>query len=326
MFRVGIIGCGHISRGHAMAARDDDRLEVVAYADVVLQAANNVRDEFGGEYTTDDADRLIADDSLDIIVISTHHDSHAALAIAAAEAGRHILLEKPIATSTLDAQAIARAVDSAGVKLAVNYKFRLEDAVRRAHAAIAHPRLLLAQLAMPPIEGDGPGAWVFDPVRGGGLVMSTGTHLLDLLLFLSGSDPTSVQARSVDFFDRPHGSADVLSGQISFANGSLANIVISDAGEDNVLSRWSCQLYDGPQTAILLDRLGRVVFAESMDADADLDAAPATMLASLADAIATGGEAAANAWDGVAAVRLAESLTEAAVSGSSVGLAPSHAV
>ncbi len=192
--RVGLIGCGNIGVYHARAARADPRLELIAYADVRLDAAQRFLSEYGGRYATAEPQELIGDDDMDIVIIATHHDSHEPLALAAAAAGRHILLEKPMATSGPAAEAIREAVRSAGIGCAINYKFRLDHAVRQARAAMTSPRLVVVQLAMGRIGPASDDHWVYDPVRGGGLVMSTGTHLLDLLAWMSRSEPVACSA------------------------------------------------------------------------------------------------------------------------------------
>ena len=90
-FKAAVIGCGSAGRGHAEKAQSLG-LEVVGFGDQLEDAAERARTEFGGRYATTDAGRIMRDDSIDVVLIATHHDAHHPLAIAAAEAGKHILL------------------------------------------------------------------------------------------------------------------------------------------------------------------------------------------------------------------------------------------
>jgi predicted dehydrogenase len=319
--RVGLIGCGNIGLYHARAAHADPRLDLIAYADVRIGAAQSFLQEHGGRYATADAAELIGDDDLDIVIIATHHDSHASLALAAAAAGRHILLEKPMATSVADATAIRDAVEEVGIRCAINYKFRLDLPVLLAREIMPNPRLVVVQLAMGRI---GPGSddhWVYDPVLGGGLVMSTGTHLLDLLSWMCRSEPIACSGSAAMAGDRPAGLADITVSSVEFASGALGSVVLADVGENAVLSKWSCQLYDGTASVVLTDRLQVATHSSlgNLTPPASADP-PSSMLGSLADAVLHDRPVAADADDGVRAVKLAVALAESATSGLRVQL------
>jgi predicted dehydrogenase len=311
--RVGLIGCGHIALLHARAIAADPRLEPWAYADTRVDAARSFLRDHGGQYASNDGFEVIADDDVDIVVIATHHDSHAPLSIAAARAGRHILLEKPLATSVHQAESIAAEVEKAAVCCQVNYKFRLERSVIQARNAIRDPRLVVIQLAMPRIGPQSDDHWVFDPIRGGGLVAATGTHLLDLALWLSRSEPVAVSGVAAAVGARTDGLPDITVGSVEYASGAVASVVLADVGENPVLSKWSCQIYDGSQCVVLSDRLLTVSFSDGLSpAEDPTGDPPASMLAALADSILEGTPPVAGVDDGVRAVRLATALAESA--------------
>ena len=93
--------------------------------------AERFRLAYGGKYSCDDAERVIGDPSIDAIYITTWHDSHADLAIRAACAGKHVMIEKPLALSVAECQAIGRAVDETGIKLMVAFKMRYYELVAK---------------------------------------------------------------------------------------------------------------------------------------------------------------------------------------------------
>jgi predicted dehydrogenase len=230
-------------------------------------------------------------------------------------------MEKPMATSPAAAVRIRDAVAAANVGFAINYKFRLDLAARQARAGMTDPRLVVVQLAMARIGPHSDDHWVYDPVRGGGLVMSTGTHLLDLLAWMCRSEPVACSASAAVVGSRPAGLADITVGSVEFASGALGSIVLADAGENAVLSRWSCQVYDGSGSVVLSDRLQTATYS-GPDGGTGLAGGevPSSMLGSLADFVLTGRPPVAGAGDGVRAVRLAAALAESAASGRQVRL------
>ena len=132
---------------HARRARELG-LEVVAFCDVVEASARRLRDEFGSGLVTTDPTPIMRDDAIDLVLIATLHDSHHPLALAAAQAGKHMLVEKPMCLTRAQAIEVAEAVDKAGVKLVVNCKFRIAPTTQKVRELIPHPRLSHGQLAM----------------------------------------------------------------------------------------------------------------------------------------------------------------------------------
>ena len=133
--KAALIGCGGMGSGHARSAPEHG-VEVVAFCDVIEAAAERARAEFGGRYATTDAGRIMRDDSIDLVIIATHHDAHHPLAVAGARAGKHLLVEKPLCQTREQAIEVAEAVDKAGVKLIVNCKFRIAPTVQKAKELI----------------------------------------------------------------------------------------------------------------------------------------------------------------------------------------------
>src|SRR5579859_340014 len=113
---VAVVGCGGFATGmHIpnLAALPAYRLHAVA--DVDEGRAQRVAAQYGLAYATADYTRLLRDPAVELVVITTPHNEHAAMAIAAARAGKHILLEKPMGMSAVETGAVVRAVREAGV-------------------------------------------------------------------------------------------------------------------------------------------------------------------------------------------------------------------
>src|SRR5688500_11963271 len=133
------------------------------------------------------------DDRVDLLLIATHHDGHHPLALAGARAGKHMLLEKPMCLDWAQAIEVAEAVERAGVKMAVNHKFRVSPAVQKTRQLIPSPRVSHGHLAMDD-STRGRSAWIWRADDGGGLTLSTASHTVDLLMCLMGSRAERVYA------------------------------------------------------------------------------------------------------------------------------------
>jgi 1,5-anhydro-D-fructose reductase (1,5-anhydro-D-mannitol-forming) len=150
-------------------------------------------------------DEALADAAVDAVYIATPNNLHAAHAIAAARAGKHILVEKPMATSVADALEMVGAADAAGVRLGVGFHLRHhavhEEARRRIERGeigdLVYATAQFNLVSAPPPRVDIPhAAWKRDPTQIGGAAAlpGLGVHVLDLLRFLSGQEVVGVSA------------------------------------------------------------------------------------------------------------------------------------
>jgi predicted dehydrogenase len=166
--RVGVVGLGFVGAGHVERLAGLPGVRVGATADA--------RPALGDH---DDWRRLLADDRLDAVVVATPPDTHRELALAALEAGLPLYLEKPLAHSLADGEAIAAAAAASGTVCAVGYQYRslsFLDALPRDSA-------MLLGVGISP-TADRP--WLGDPSRGGTHLLERASHLIDLELALAG--------------------------------------------------------------------------------------------------------------------------------------------
>lgn len=195
--RVALVGTGFVAGAHAAAAAGLPDVEVVAVTDRDRGAADRFATAWGARVRPDVAD-LLADDSVDALVVCTPNDTHAELARAAAAAGKHLLLEKPMALSAGDAQTVAEAFAEADRVLLVGHTHRHADYARAVHGVIESGRLGTVRSIRIAITGGwiwgAWSAWVLDPARSGGHAFHNGVHLFDLASWWLGSPIASVYA------------------------------------------------------------------------------------------------------------------------------------
>ena len=187
----GVIGAGGIAdRRTIPGMMESEKIELAAVMDINEAAVERVAEKYGVTAAYTKEEDLIADPNVEAVYIATPvylHKKHATLA---AEAGKHILLEKPMALNLAEAEEIAEAVARSGVKFTQGYMMRFQELHKQAKEMIDEGTLgdvvfARAQLSCwyPDIEG----AWRQDPTKGGGgSLMDMASHCYDLLWWFIG--------------------------------------------------------------------------------------------------------------------------------------------
>ncbi len=254
MITLGVIGCGNMARSHMNNAVDMDGVRLHGYADVFPDAATGFLDEFGGAYATADANKVLNDDAIDAVLISTHHDTHVTLGVAAAAAGKHILMEKPMSMTVPQCDALVEAVEAAGVRLMTGFKLRFAPLIQETRRLVPEPFLLVGQMMC---NRWGDTSWAVDPVKGGGNILSQGCHTFDLVCYLAGSEPVEVFAAGGNYTHENKTYPDNMAGVIRFGNGAAASIVQGDAADSHAVSKFFFEVFDNGTSVQLYDRLHR---------------------------------------------------------------------
>jgi 1,5-anhydro-D-fructose reductase (1,5-anhydro-D-mannitol-forming) len=190
-----VVGTGsHVMDRMAPALSRAEGTTMAAVCSRDLARAEQVAAQFGFARAYDSYQQLLRDDLVDAVYICTPNALHAEQTIAAARAGKHVLVEKPMALSVADAEAMVEACDSAGVRLGVGFHLRHHPAHSEIRSLIADGRLggiLLYDakwiVASPLRDG-----WWQDPSMVGAYIfMARGVHLVDFVSFLSGREPVA---------------------------------------------------------------------------------------------------------------------------------------
>ncbi|GAA3409290.1 Gfo/Idh/MocA family protein [Paenibacillus hodogayensis] len=257
--KVGIIGCGNLGKTHAKCIAELEGLEIAAYCDVFEQSAQAMLEEFGGSYATTDLDRFFNDPGLDAIYVTTQHDTHADYCIRALEAGKHVLVEKPLAMTTEDCVRIGEAVVKSGKTLFTAFKMRYYELLWKAKELIPQPVMVTMQM-MDSRWGDK--LWANDPVKGGGNVLSQGCHSADVLRFVAGGEPVEVYAAGANYY-QPSGVVDNMVAVFRFDNGVAGNLVQGDSGCPPLTSKFYMQLFAENKSITISDRLTTLTYTET---------------------------------------------------------------
>ncbi|MFH1651423.1 MAG: Gfo/Idh/MocA family oxidoreductase [Chloroflexota bacterium] len=225
----GIIGIGaHVRQRIVPALKKAADTELVAVCSRSLERAREFAREQETPHAYDSLAGLLADPAVDVLYVASPNSLHAEQTIQAAEAGKHVLCEKPMALTVEDCRRMMDACRNAGVKLGVDFQNRYHPAhveARRLIQAgeVGEITLARAQYCPPARQGRVQG-WKTDPkVAGAGALMGNGLHAIDLLRFLLDSEVTEVVARrDPEAADRVEKMVYVM---LKFANGVRGIVV-----------------------------------------------------------------------------------------------------
>jgi predicted dehydrogenase len=197
---VGVIGCGRVAADlHLPALRQVPGVRALAVADVDPARAALVADAHGVPARHTDYRELLDDRSIDAVAVCTPPGRHAEIALAALDAGKHVLVEKPLALSAAHAgELVERAAGGDRVAM-VGFNLRFHPLVRGARRLIADEALGAINLFRSVLAGgarlrsDAP-SWVSDPAAGGGALLEQGVHHFDLCRLLLATEAEEVFA------------------------------------------------------------------------------------------------------------------------------------
>jgi predicted dehydrogenase len=235
-YTVALIGCGRISFKHIEAfVQNADMMQMIAICDPIVERAETRASEYNADIPSAEVSiytnyyQMIAEQKPDIVTIATESGKHPEIAIACLEAGCHVICEKPMALSTVDADAMNAAAEKSGKKLAVCFQNRFNAPVQKLRNAldtgrfgkILHGMIQVRWNRNDAYYAEAPwrGTWEWD----GGTLMNQCTHGIDLLQWILGEDAVRVQAQTRRFL-RPIEAEDFGAAIIEFRNGAIGII------------------------------------------------------------------------------------------------------
>lgn len=193
--RIALLGTGWIMDFHARAALEHPGAELVAAANWRQPSLDRLAGRYGIARTTTDWRALAADPEVDAAVIGTPNALHAEQAVAFLEAGKHVLVEKPMASTLAEADAMVAAARHAGGWLMVAHCWRFHPDVRALRARVEAGELgeIVKTRSYGVHARWGPSGWFTDPeLAGGGALLDMGVHAIDTTRYLLG-DPEPVR-------------------------------------------------------------------------------------------------------------------------------------
>lgn len=284
-----IVGCGMIARFHAKAIEATSGAKLVACYSATAASAEKFAAETGCKPYSD-LQAMLADPKVDIVTICTPSGAHLEPAVAAAKAGKHVVVEKPLEITLKRCDAIIDACNKAGVILSTIFPSRFHDSSRLIKQAVDKGRLGRMTLGDAYVKwfrtqqyydsGAWRGTWNLD---GGGALMNQAIHSIDLLLWFMGP-VVEVNAHTAMLAHERIEVEDTAVATVKFASGALGVIEASTAAFPGELKRVELHGSEG-SVAMREEDITRWEFAKKTKADDEL-------LAKMASKTTSGGGAA----------------------------------
>jgi predicted dehydrogenase len=334
----GIVSPAHWGRKLLDAARDTPRLQFAGVFSRDGENAARVVREYGGR-TYPSYEALLGDASIEAVLLPTPHFLHREQAEQALVAGKHVFVEKPIATSLADAEAMRDAARAAGRILAVGHQGRRTGAARKARAMIIGDEIgrvvhLVAVQGFPTAFGWAPGNWRRDAtLLPGGPLDEFGVHYFDLMRYLAGPI-TRVAGWQVNDVS-PGGAPDAATASLRFASGAIGSY------STHFVSVGISQLtIYGTRGSLQLNRFGQELLRQRIvdtpaarsagtgmemiatDGPQPFTTALTAQFEDFAQCIREGGEPEVGAREAIAALRVSRAVMESATTGRAVELPP----
>lgn len=249
--KIAVIGCGGIANQKHFPAlsHQKDKCEIVAFCDIIEERAQKAAKEFGSEgakvYT--DYHELLKDETIDVVHVCTPNVAHSPITVAAFEAGKHVMCEKPMAHTTEAAEAMMEAWRKSGKKFTVGYQNRFRKDTQMLHKACEAGDLGEIYFAKAhAIRRRAVPTWGVFPDKskqGGGPLIDIGTHALDITLWM------------MDNYE-----VDSVTGSVFEKLGHLP-----EATEGNMFGPWDPEKYEVEDSAFGYIKMknGATIFLES---------------------------------------------------------------
>jgi UDP-N-acetyl-2-amino-2-deoxyglucuronate dehydrogenase len=255
--RVGLIGCGKVGTIHAAALQSIPEAKFVAACDANADRAAAFAAKYGATPFTDLPAML---KHVDAVIIGTPHPLHAEPAVLAARAGVHVLVEKPMAATLADCDAMLAAAKQSGVTLGVISQRRFFEPVQRIKAAIDAGKIGTPSLGVFIMYSwREPSYYHSDPWRGkwdtegGGVLVNQSPHQLDILLWLLG--PVAEVSGTWANLNHPNVEVDDTAvATLRFKNGGLGSIITSVSQKPGIYTKVHVHGSNGASVGVETDR------------------------------------------------------------------------
>ena len=274
--KFGVVGVGVIASFHAKAIAEIPGAKLSACTDVVPERSASFASEYGAR-AVDSVDEMIAGDLVDAVIICTPSGLHLEPALAAAAAGKHLVIEKPLEIRPERCDQIIAAARKNGVKVAGIFPSRFSDGAKLLKAALDAGRfgtLSVADAAVKWHRGEEyyaqagwRGTWKLD---GGGALMNQSIHAVDLVQWLSGGI-SEVSAYAATLAHEGLEVEDTAAAAVRHGNGALGTITGTTASWPGWAKRIEVSGSMG-SAAIEDDKIVRWEFAREQDGDAQIRA------------------------------------------------------
>ncbi|HEV2800013.1 MAG TPA: bi-domain-containing oxidoreductase [Pyrinomonadaceae bacterium] len=251
--RVGMIGAGSYAQKFLLPNLKASGAEFQTIATASGISAQGIGEKYDFARVVSSAEDVINDESANLIVIATRHDSHAELARRGLEAGRHVFVEKPLALTDEELDGVLAAARVSAGQLMVGYNRRFSPHARACAESFAARRGAPLSIVYRVNAGRIPRThWIQDAREGGGRIVGEVCHFIDLMHFLTGGVTTRVYAERVAALSEEIVEEDSVMITLRFSDGSNGQIAYLAEG-DRALPKERIEIFGGGKTFVIED-------------------------------------------------------------------------
>jgi len=249
---LGVIGAGGYVPAMLLPHFKTEGVEFRSIATASGISAHDVGKRFGFAYAVSSAEEVLNAAEVNLIVVGTRHDLHAELARKALERNKHVFVEKPLALSDEQLDAVLEAAGSSTGRLMVGFNRRFSPLAQRAKAFFNDRDTPLSMLYRVNAGRIPKEHWTQNREEGGGRIVGEVCHFIDLMQFLAGAPPVSVFAESVSAKSSKIVDADSVFITLRFADGSNGAVAYLSEG-DKGLAKERLEIFGGGRVFVLDD-------------------------------------------------------------------------
>jgi predicted dehydrogenase/threonine dehydrogenase-like Zn-dependent dehydrogenase len=250
--RVGMVGAGDYARRMLLPHLKAEGVEFVSIATASGVSARDVGRRYGFARFVSGAEEILTDDGVNLVVIATRHDSHAELTRRALARGLDVFVEKPLALSDVELDAVLEAAAVSSGRLTVGFNRRFSPHAREAKEFFADRRAPLSILYRVNAGRVPRSHWTQDPREGGGRIRGEVCHFIDFMHFITGSTVERVYAEPVTSGDRQAVDDDSVFITLKFADGSTGTIAYLAEG-DRALQKERVEIFGAGRSFVIED-------------------------------------------------------------------------
>jgi predicted dehydrogenase len=246
----GFIGAGNFTKMTMLPAMNGLGYQLSGISSANGLSAKMLAKKYGFKYSTSDYNELLQDKDIDLVAITTRHNMHASLVEKCLDAGKHVFVEKPLAITNaeLDALESKYAATGAGLMVHVGFNRRFSPFAIKAKKILGRTQGTLSMVATfnaGHIPGD---VWVHDMATGGGRIIGEACHFIDLMSFFTDAEVVSVYATALGM--HPEENSDNVIINLKFADGSHG-VLNYFANGSKAYPKERIEIYEGGRTLVI---------------------------------------------------------------------------
>ncbi len=253
VINVGFIGVGSFAKSYHLPNFEKiKQFNIKALCSNTGYKVKQIGKKYNVDYVTTDYHKIIDDDNVDLIVITTRHDTHAEIAIESLKRNKHTFVEKPLAIREENIEKVIKVAEKSKGLLFVGFNRRyapFTEKIKQDVIDVPGPKIInyYVKTNILPLDH-----WTLDPDIGGGRIIGEMVHFIDYLNYLIDDEVVDITAHQIDTNNKKIKTIDDVSVSIKYKDGSIGNIVYSPIGSEK-FPKETVQVHTGSKSFVIDD-------------------------------------------------------------------------